>query len=55
MIQMARIHRALIPSGALALINDSIAGTAAQTLLIEWKRKHKVVTGIEHKLGLKYW
>ena len=34
MIQMARIHRTLTPSGALALINDSIAGTAAQTLLM---------------------
>lgn len=55
MIQMSRIHCVLAPSGALALIKDSITDTAAQTLIIRWKHKHKVVTGIEHKLGLKYW
>lgn len=29
--------------------------TLAQTSLLEWKRKHHVVGGIEHEIGLKYW
>ena len=55
MIQMSRIHRALAPSGAIALINDCIAGTSAQTELVAWKRKHSIVGGIEDQIGLKYW
>ena len=55
MIQMSRIHRALAPSGAISLIDDSIAGTSAQTELVAWKRKHSIVGGIEDQIGLKYW
>ena len=55
MIQMGRIHRSLTPSGALALINDSIATTPAQDALIKWKQKHNITGEAEGEVGHKYW
>ena len=51
---MRQILCSLVPSGAITLINNLIAGTPDQDFLVNWKHNHNVLGGDEGLVGVKY-